>query len=325
MSIFQPDLLWYTALKAGLADMRQNTFLMEDAYSQLASDSYMKALYGQKEIERFKAFLAREIAVFTEFRVPDIVKFPAIVIKIGGGNEDGPKDALGDSYQEELVNPATLGGAFNASPVVLGPVTPQSFDPLTGTMVFGPNVNLIASQVFDSQYVFDVKNKKAYPITLVLDQATLLIDPPALGDNPDFTNMLIQKTPNSYGHIRRSIWVWEQHSLELMATDATELLYLFTIVMYILMRYKKQLWDARNFAASTISYTEVYRVSDQSDPNNVYGRQLTIRGRVEHSVIESTQPILGGLNAELLIADMSSPEGVLPQVEQQGWKGEEDP
>jgi hypothetical protein len=137
--------------------------------------------------------------------------------------------------------------------------------------------------------------------------------------------MTIQRDPNSYANIRRSMWVWETHGLELMATDGTDLIYLFSIVMYILNRYKKQLWDARNFAVSTLSYSPMYRVTPEGDPNNVYGREITVRGRVEYSWIESTGPLIGGMNLDLQIADMQSPAAVLPEVEGNIWKGEEDP
>lgn len=136
--------------------------------------------------------------------------------------------------------------------------------------------------------------------------------------------MNIQKIKESYGNIRRFIWVWETHSLEMMATDATELMYLFTVVMYIIGRYKKQLWGARNFSVGTLSYSPIYRVSAGDDPNNVYGREITMRGRVQQSWIESTQPLIGGLNTELQIDDMRSPISVLSEVDAQGWKGSED-
>jgi len=323
MSIFQADLIFYTAINAALADMRRNTFLMDDAYSNLRTDPLLRKAYGEKEVERFKAFLAKEIAIFTQFRPPDQIKFPCIVIKLGGGEEDAGKDALGDSYGSENVNPATLGGAFNESNVVMGPLTPKLFDPLTGTMTFGSGINLITSNIFDTQFVYDSVNEKSYPITLVLDSSNLLIELPA-GAKPNFTNMMITRQKESYGSIRRSIWVYETHSLELMATDATELLYLYTTMMYILGRYKKHLWQERNFTIATISYSPLYRVDTQDDPNNVYAREISIRGRVEQNWIESTRPLISGVNTELLIADMKSPEAILPIVENQGWRGEFD-
>ena len=319
--IFQTDLVWYSAFTAALADLRKNLFVIEDAYSQLRTDPFLRKLYGEKEVERLKAFLSKEINIFVQHRTPDLAKFPAIVIRCGSAEEDAHKDALGDSFQQERVDPTTLGGAYSESSVLIGPITPESYDPLTGTITFGDNVDLSASNIFDTHYIYDVVNQKYYGIQLVLDSSNLLIEP---NSKPNLTNMLIKRSKDSFGHVRRSVWFWETDSIDLMSTDANELIYLYTIVMLILIRYKKQLLDARNFAAMTVSYSEIYRVSAEDDPNNVYGRTLTIRGRVENNAIESTGPLIGGVNMDLEIAGMTSPPAVLASEVDPLWVGQGD-
>ena len=326
MSVFQADLVWGTALRAAIADMRKNQYLLEDAYKDLLKDPYLRKLYGLKEVERFKAFISKDIEVFVRHRPPDHIKFPYICIHVGGGDEDAPKDALGDSFQSENRSPESLGGAVSDNSTVLGPVTPLSFDSLTGTVTFGPGVDLIASKVFDTQFVIDTVNNKAYPIELVLDSSNLLIEPLPDGTNINLTNMQIKRTPNFLGAVRRSMWLWRTDTLELAATDGNECMYLFTLVMYILLRYKKQLWDMRNFAAATISHSALERLSSESDPNNVYAITINIRGRTELSAIESVQPLIGGIDTQIKIADMTSPPAVLQQEGPNPlWEGEGDP
>lgn len=320
--IFQADLLFYTALKAGLIDIRKNKFLIDDAYSNLLTDPLLASLYGQKEIENFRAFLDKKIDVYTEHRFPDQAKFPCIVIKLGGGQEDAPKDALGDSYQQENVDAGSLGGLFPSPRILAGPITPIEYDSMTGQVTFGDDVNLTISNVFEGQYVYDEVNQQSYQIALVIDDSNLLLEP---GSKPNLTGITIRPSQNQVGHTVRSIWAWETHTLTMLATTANEVLYLWTLVMYILGRYKKTLFDARNFAVSTVTYSEIYRASPDGDPNNLFGRDVSVRGRVEHSVIESTSQLIDGLSLELDIADMISPAGVLPVVERQGWKGEGDP
>ena len=319
--IFQTDIWLMTAIKAAILDMRKNLYLLDDAYANLLSDPLLNQLYGQKEIDRIKAFLLKDINVFVEHRIPDLAKFPAIVIKIGGAQEDSPKDALGDSFQKDFVDPASLGGAFPASNDVLGPITPQSYNSSLGQITFGPGIDLVASNVYDTQFVFDSINEVYYPITLVLDGSNLVIEQ---GATPNLTNMYIKRTKNSYTNIRRSIWFWETNTIDLVATDANDLMYLFTIMMYIFIRYKQFLFDARNFAAYTISYSELFRASASDDANNLYGRTITIRGRIENSAIESTTPILDGNLTSLLIADMTSAPGALPLVQGNIWEGQGD-
>lgn len=321
MSIFQADILWYTAIEAAIQDIRKNKFVLDDAYSSLVCDPYMKKLYGQKELENFKAFIDKKIYIFVQHRPPDQSVFPCIEIRIGGGQEDAPKDALGDSYQQDIVDPATLGGVFKTPQILLGPVTPESYDKLTGQMTFGDDVDLTKSNIFEGQFIYDEINKKAYEIMLVIDSSNLMIEE---GSNPNLTGMTVRTTQNAVGHTRRSIWCWETHTLGLYASKANEVLYLWTIIMYALGRYKKTLWEARNFQISTVSYSEIYRASSEGDTNNLYARDISVRGRVEHSWIESTTPLIDGINMDLLIGEMKSPDGVLPVVEKQGWEGEGD-
>jgi len=322
--IFQTDLIWYSSLSAGLADLRKNQFVLEDAYSNLMKDPYLKQAYGEKEIQNFKAFINRKIFVFTEHRLPDQATFPAIVIKVGSGDEDKAKDALGDSFQQEKVDPATLGGVFPAPMILLPPTTPISYDNLTGQVTFGDGVNLTTSNIYEGQYVFDEINKKSYQIQLVIDDSNLLLEE-GLSPAPNLTGMTIRPSQNLVGHTRRSIWAWEDVELELLATDAVEVLYLYTIVMTMLIRYKKVLWGERNWAISSVTYGPIFRASAEDDPNLLYGRTVKVTGRVEHSAIESTTPLIDGVSTTIKIDDMTSPDAVLEQAEEQGWDGENDP
>ena len=319
--IFQTDLWLDVALKAAIADMRKNLYLLEDAYAHLISDPLLSQAYGKKEVDRIKAFIQKDINIFVEHRIPDIAKFPAVVIKVGGGNEDSPKDALGDSYQKDFVDPATLGGAFPATNNIVGPVTPSAYDSNLGQITFGSNVNLTSLNIYETQFVYDSVNDAYYPILVVLDDSNLLIEQ---GAKPNLTNMYIKRAKESYSNNRRSIWHWETNELEIQATDANDVMYLFSILMYIFIRYKQQFFDARNFAAYTISYSPLVRVSEIDDITNVYGRIITIRGRIENSAIESTSPLVDGISSGVLIDNMTSPPGVLPLVKNNIWEGQGD-
>src|SRR5271166_4990536 len=111
--IFQADLVHASALRVAIADMRRNQYLLEDAYSNLLTDPYLKKLYGLKEVERFKTFISKDIEVFVKHRPPDHIKFPYVCVVVGQADEDAAKDALGDSYQTEHISPAVLGGAVS--------------------------------------------------------------------------------------------------------------------------------------------------------------------------------------------------------------------
>lgn len=322
MGIFQADLVARSAILESLADLRKNTFLMDDALSHLLDDPYLQKVYGKKEIDNFKKFLTtRNIMVAIEHRPQDQASFPAIVVKLGPGDEDGPKDALGDGFQQENVDPSTLGGVFKYPQIVAGPLTPEAYDVLTGQISFADGV--VLSNVFEDQMVYDEINRKSYPIKLVLGDSEIMIEE-NLSPPPNLTGMTIRTIQNQVGHIRRSLFVWEKVELEILATTGQEVIYLFTILMYALIRYKKPLWDARNFQVSSITYSDLYHATPQADPNVIYGRTISMRGRVEQSAIESTSELLQGLSLDLRVADMETPDSIEEQVESQGWSGEND-
>jgi len=321
MAIFQADLILYSALNVALADMRRNTFVLDEAYGCVTQDPFLKDAYGQKEVERLKATLKKELHIFMGHRPVDMMKFPCYVIKIGGGQEDAAKDALGDSFQSEIVDATTLGGAFNETPNISGPITPINYDQLSGQLTFDEATNLDILNVYEGHYVYDSINNNYYDIKLVTSSATLLIE---AGSLPNLTNMYITRKKNSIGHTKRSIWAYETHTIDIYATDATEVIYMWTILMYLLGRYKKQLLDARGFSVSTLGYSEIYKVNEE-DPNNLFGRSVTIKGRVEHTWIESSAPVLEGLGFDLKIIDMQTAPAVQNQVNAQGLETISDP
>lgn len=316
--IFQADIIWHSFLTAALADIRKNLFLMEDAYSFLKTDPLIATTFGQKEIERFKKILEKEINIFTEHRPPDTTKYPNITISLGGGTEDAGKDALGDSHGTESVNPADLGGAYPTDRTVLGPVTPVDYDESAGFITFDDDVSL--DKVFEGHFVLDTKRNTYHEIFTVLDNVIVIDPSPGLS----LTNMKIVKEALSLSHTRKTIWYYENITLTVASTDSTEAIYLWSLVMYMLVRYKKTLLEARGWENTTYSYSQLFRESDGSDVNNVYGRQIMVRGRVEHSAIESTTPNIMSIVQGLKISDMQSPDSIRPIVDAQLWNGEND-
>lgn len=328
MGIVPSDVIFFTALHVAVSDLRKNLYLVDDMLSMFTSDPYLKKLYGKKEIDRFKNFLAtKEINILMEHRLKDMGQYPAIVIAIDPAQEDTGKAALGDSHTQESASPSATYGAFEDPQIVLGPITPVSYDKDTGIVTFealtdgsGPLVN-----VFEGQKVYDEKNKMAYEIQAVLDDFSLMIDTDL---KADLTGMTIRTISNQVIHTRKSIWYYETYRVAVLSTEPSEALFLYALVMYILGRYKKTLFEARGFEISTVSYGGLENNSPD-DTNQLYGRVLTVRGRVEHSFIESTTEQIQGIGHNLLInpnvdEGLASPDSILEIVQKQGWMMEKD-
>jgi hypothetical protein len=318
--IFQSDLVLMSTIQLGLNDLRRNNFLLDEAFGSLVLDPYLAKMYGQKEIDRFQTFISKNIGLYVDHRPPDNGKFPCIVIKVGAGTEDTSREALGDSYQSELREPSYYKGAIATIPnILLGPVTPISYNMYTGLITFDPSVSLSKSNVFDTTcMIVDNINQKSYPIALVMSDNSLQI---ATGiQNINLTGMTITPVNQQLANTIRSLWMYENHTISMYASEATEVIYLFNIVFYILQRHKLHLLDRRNFAVSTMGYSEIYRASSPDDPNNLYGRDITLRGRVEQAVIESTTPLLLGIIPTIELDGIPQPDTIDPR--NQIWFGQ---
>jgi hypothetical protein len=325
------DAIILTAIRLGIDDIRRNQYLIDDIMSQFEDDQYLKQSWGKQQIDRFKDFMQKiKINVVMETRLPDTSKLPAIVVKIGGGQEDPSKQGLGDSNHYENVDPSSTLGKFESPLIILGPITPESFDSSTGEINFSDSVNL--TSVFPGQFVFDEVNKIAYEIQMVLDDHTILID---TGLNPNLQGMSIRPTNNYVRHTKKSIWFYENYTLTCISTEPNELMFLYSLVLYILGRYKKNLFEARNFEISTYAYSEVYPPNPSDDTNILFARDVNMRGRVQHTFIESTDLVIEGISPDLLInpnldSDTSIATDKTPkalydeQVSKQGWKMEAD-
>lgn len=303
-----------------LEDIRENEFLVDDILSDVTEDPFLNEVYGQKEVEKFKRFLKKDIVVNLEQNI-DLAQLPCIAIEIGGGTEDTSKtgDALSDGYRQETEDVLTLQGAlFSPTQVKAGPTTPILYDQDTGTVTFASNVDL--SKVYEGMVIYNTISKRSYPIQLVLNANEVLIEE---GTPADFNNVIITVKPQSIKHIRRFIPFYEDVTFKVSATSAVECLYLYMLVVYMIGRHKFNFFENKNYKISTIRYTPLMRILD--NPNVVYERQISLSGKVEMSFIEATSLPVVGLNPALKIAGMTkTPAAFAGQAKAQGWESPED-
>jgi hypothetical protein len=320
MSIKSSDLFIYKAINAAIDDIRKSDYVLDDILGDAVTDPLLSTIYGQKEVDKFRRFMKNKIQVDMAYNI-DTAKVPAIAISLEEGTEDTSKtgDALGDGFQQQQIDPGTTYGVFKPVQVILGPVTPIAYDSITGTVTFPTNVSL--KSVFDGQILYDEKNKVSYPIQVVLDDQTLMIE---VGSEPDLDGITIRAPKNVVSNTVRSYFFHEKVVLTCMATETAELIYLFSLIMYIIGRYRITLFDIKNFEAATVSYGKVYKAIE--DPQQIFARDITMTGRIENSYIEATTNILQGVSPDIKIGGMpQSPPGLQKQAQAQGWDSPEDP
>jgi hypothetical protein len=320
MSFFNGDLIVHTSMQEGIAQLKKDLYVIDSINRDLVTDRLLKEQFGEKELERFRNFVARnEILVTNDHKPPETVTYPCISIGIGAGGEDSQnKISLGDNDYTTRVNPQDLLGAQVTPRLILGPVTPQTYDSVTGQMTFVSDVSL--ALVFEGQYVMDNVNQKSYRIQTVLDDQSLIIAP---GSNPNLNGMTVLPSTSQVGDTHAHVYCRESYSITAVAKDPVESIYVFQLAMLVLLRFKIELFEKRGFAVQTFTYTPL-QMGEDSSPNEIWYRTINLTGRVEYNWSSKISLPIDGVVGEIKVTDQNldniqSPPGVLAQVEAQGW------
>jgi hypothetical protein len=316
MGIKSTDLYIQEAFIAALDDLRKNEYLLKDMMSDVVEDELLNEKYGQEELNKLKLFLGKEITIGQAYRL-DNASIPGVGIEISGGSEVVNKtgDQLSDGYEAEYQAVEYFDGAISDNANSYFNLNALEFEPSTGKIVINKIIPL-----FEGMLVVDEKSHKTYPIILVTDENTCYIE---AGNVLDLNNFTIRPPEKRYKNIRKNMIFQESVKLTLATTNFAELIYLYNITMYILGRYKADLFETKNFRVSTIQYGPIYHLTE--DPNIVFARDINISGQVTHSFIAYTQKNLLGSRSKLKIDKMTkTPSSYIPDAKKQGWESPED-
>lgn len=266
--VFQSDLLIRDALEEGIAELRQNPYLLEYAFAYLPQDSLTSQAYGQKEVDRAKEwFLATEIPIFFTLYTAE-VRFPCIALMLGSSNES--ENVLADVHYDPYEDNQEFWPDLTPS------FTPLGYDPFTGLLHLPPFLHAIA---FSTAQSMVTKNGHIYPILDVLDDHTIQIMPNA---NEDFNNVVIRGAkPSMVTPLEGAAFVETYAVMCCVDTIPTHLIYLHTIILFILLRRRQDLLEGRGFERSSLRSQDMSR-DDKFIPEGIYSRIIYLSGTVRH-------------------------------------------
>lgn len=271
VGVFQSDILIRSALIAGIADLRANPHLLDYAFASLPRDALTMADYGEQEVNAAKSwFLDTDIRVFININ-PNEVKFPCVSIALQGSVEDAADGTLSDTHYQPFEDRDLEW------PVLYGPSTPFGYDPATGKMVVDPvTVNLITVEVG-----MKVVTRTGVEFTIIeVGDHDITIDSGA--EAGDFVDFVI-KAPRPAQVVELESAVFkETYGLGChVDSEPNHLTYLHSILVFVLLRYRQALLEARGFERSTVSSTDLKR--EESDlPETIFSRYMTVSGAVRH-------------------------------------------
>lgn len=281
MSFTPSDLILLKAFKEGMAQIRANPWLLDFIFERLIEEGMdLQKTYGEREINRAKSwFLKNNIDVRLAYNL-DGVTFPCISIQLLSQNESKQHAILGDVaapvWDEDVVQnnyvvkPRTLVGPFNSVnySITTGEVTlPDGFD---------------TELIFKNQALFAPSTKEEYLISSInLNTTNSFFIEPNLRVN--FTGSYISPAYKTLKVRREIAQFQEMYNFKLLVQgDVGQLIWLHTIVAYLLLKFRKTLLEKKNITLTTISSSPIA----QEDPNGyggevIYSRDIQMEGLCE--------------------------------------------
>jgi hypothetical protein len=217
----------------------------------------------------------------------DKLEFPAVTIELGSVDEKMDMRHLADLSTEAVtLYPNTI----NKPIAYLVRPTAGSYDPTTGTFTFASAVDL--STIVPGQVLVDPSTGNGYVIKSVKSATeiglllNLTLSAPTYAIIPQF-----QAYQARVGHA----FMQENYSVTCHGMDQQTTLWLHSIVMYLLLRYRQSLLEAQGGAESIIRSTKMYANEDYSDAGQIiWSRSINLSLQTEsqwimqpHRYIES--------------------------------------
>lgn len=289
-------------IELGLEDVKKNPWLLQDILGDTVSNTYLRERYGT-QIASCQQWLANNrIYIFLSER-DDKMEFPCITIELGTSNEKPEMKHMGDlSVQSVKLIPNDINKPI---PYVIKP-TAGTGDFATGAFTFSTPTDV--SMVAPGMILVDPTTGTGYVIQSVLTANAVNILP---GFNLTAATYGIIPKYQYYETKIGHTFMEETYKITCNALDQQTLLWLHSIAVYSLLRYRQVLLEKDGYAQSMISSGRMYPNPDYSDAGQVtWSRDINLTGQVEnrwyeqpHRIIEEVLSAPGGVKIISNITD----------------------
>ena len=271
LGIHPSDVIIRSALIAAFADMRANPWVLDRVFASLVQDSLTTKDKGQRELQAAKNWFLRTNIPVLVAPVMDEFKTPCLSITLVDSSEVTNETTTSDTHYESFEYD------YSTSPALTLGFTPQSYNPLTGEIVLGPNT--LPSGVYVG------------PGMMIVDKYGLAHEILRMGETTDAFYIAPNVQANFNGAVLKGIRPSVITSVESssfretyriglhVGAEPAYLIWLHSIVVFALLRYKEVLLEGRGFERSTFSSSDFSR-DTAFETENIFTRYLTISGHV---------------------------------------------
>lgn len=301
VGIHQSDVIIRSALTAAIADLRANPWLLDYVFASLPQDTLTWKEYGEKSVQQAKQWFLRTNIPVKVVPVLNELTVPCVTISLISSSEVTQESTIGDVHSESSEQTTSPWPALTPT------FAPVSYNQSTGIMV----VPTLPEDIYPAPGMYLVDKVGRYHEVLeVLDSTTLKIQP---GTVADFRETVLKSGRAGFVANIESSSFRETYRVGIhVGGDPAPLVWLHSIVTFILMRYKEALLEARGFERSTHSSSDFQR-DNQFETELVFSRYIELTGYVRQywpkaiaSPIDAVvmDPIrVSGENASVKVAD----------------------
>jgi len=277
--IQQTDVILKTIIELGIEDLRKNPYLVQDALSQMISSPLLRSKYGQKEIDNAVEWLKNNaIDVAMVFR-NDKDKFPLVTIQMNSSPQKVEYGTLNDDTPDSVtLKPNDISKPI---PFIVNPFTPISYDKETGFVETPSNVR--TSRLRAGQILVDPTTGNGWQI--IDTNCGLYIEP---GSDMNATQLAVVPQYAFYRARVKQQRFTEQWTIGCHCHgDPSTLLWLHTLVFYILLKYRLTL-EANGLAEIVLSHDGMQPNSNWGSlgGETIFSRNISMSAVVEHTWLE---------------------------------------
>ncbi|MDE2425702.1 MAG: hypothetical protein KGO96_07330 [Elusimicrobia bacterium] len=281
-----------TAIEAAINDIRQNPWLLDYMFAGLNNDTLSNNKYGQKIVEDAKKwFINTNIPVQMAWNLDPSGGPQSSCFTVELMSSVESESTLGDidPARIELTDVTSTNPQIAQIQPILGPFTP-AYAPSTGIVTIPSALSTLS--IFPGQLLVDNVNNKAYTILTVTDQTHFTIGEEF---NPNLTNATIMPSNSLYITDIGSLFFKEVYSIGCHAVgEQGHLMYLHSLLMFILLRYKTYFIQNRGLIRTTLSSGE-FMTNQNVSGQVIYSRFLNITGYSRSYWPVQTSPQIQGI------------------------------
>jgi len=284
--IQQAEVLIKAAIIEALDRLQNDEGLIREVFASLGYDPLYP--YGSAEIEKAVKWLAStNVPVFMSYKVDDVQK-PCISISLKESAE--ADQTLGD------VHYVTSEPTDADWPPIAGPFTPTRYSPSTGIMVI-PTATLGTTVLQAGMHIID-RDGRDHMVQEVLDDDTVSL---VAGTVADFTGAYLKGSQPKLITSIESVNFRETYEVGCHAQgEPVFLSHLHSVVVYLLLKFKEELLEARGFERSSISSGD-FRMT--AEPEIGFSRSIMISGYCRGTWGKNVTERIQGLNSGIILSE----------------------